>query len=156
MTEEDIERRCSLDLVLSLRITARGVHVCVHVVRTDEAVFIIKISSLSASVLTVSASDKVLEEMGCDLDATNVDICFLFMCMSECVCSFIRPSEVSTFSLLGGQSCALLWQAGYGYSKPTWNHEAQQGSVKLNFLLQLRLLTSTGVHVNPAQPGLSV
>lgn len=85
MTEEDIERRCSLDLVLSLRITARGVHVCVHVVRTDEAVFIIKISSLSASVLTVSASDEVLEEMGCDLDATNVDICFLFMCMSVCV-----------------------------------------------------------------------
>lgn len=48
---------------------------CVRVVRTDEAVFIIEIS---ASVLTVSASDDVRDERGCDLDATSVDISFLF------------------------------------------------------------------------------
>lgn len=77
VTEEDRERRCSLDLVLSLRITARDVRVFVRVITTDEAVFIIEISSLSASLLTVSASDQVLDE-DCDLDATNVDISFLF------------------------------------------------------------------------------
>lgn len=69
MTEEDRERRCSLDLVLSLRITARDVRVYVRVyvrvVRTDEAVFIIEISSLAASVLTLSASHEVLDEKGC-------------------------------------------------------------------------------------------
>lgn len=65
MTEEDRERRCSLDLVLSLRITARDVRVYVRVVRTDEAVFIIQISSLAASVLTLSASHEVLDGKGC-------------------------------------------------------------------------------------------
>lgn len=45
---------------------------CVRVVRTDEAVFIIEVSSLSASVLTVSASDEVLDKKGCALDATAV------------------------------------------------------------------------------------
>lgn len=104
MTEEDRERRCSLDLVLSLRITAGDVRVYVRVVRTDEAVFIIEISSLCASVPTLSASDEVLDEKGCDLDATSVDISFLFLhphAQTEyfSACSFVRPPKVFTFSL---------------------------------------------------------
>lgn len=98
MTEEDRERRCSLDLVLSLRITAGGVRVYVHVVRTDEAVFIIEISSLSASFLTVSASHEVLDEKGCDLDATSVDISFLFTSartngIFQCVFFYTTPKN---------------------------------------------------------------
>lgn len=104
MTEEDRERRCSLDLVLSLRITARDVRVCVRVVRTDEAVFIIEISSLSASVPTVSASDEVLDEKGCDSDATSVDISFLFYIRAHkryiLVCVLLYdPPKIITFSL---------------------------------------------------------
>lgn len=57
---------------------------------------------------------------------------------------------------LWGMSCAPLWQAGYGHSRPTCNHEAQQGSVKLNFLHRLRLLTSTGVSVNLTHHRMSI
>lgn len=62
-------------------------------------------------------------------------------------------AEMITLNLVGGQRCALL-QTGYVYRKATCNREAQQGSVKLNFFLQLRLLTSTPEHVHPAQLGL--
>lgn len=61
-----------------------------------------------------------------------------------------------TLNLVGGQRCALLRQTGYVYRKHTCNREAQQDSVKLNFFLQLRLLTSTPEHVDPAHLGLSV
>ncbi len=61
-----------------------------------------------------------------------------------------------SFVLLGGQSHAPLWQAGYGHSKPTCNHEAQQGPVKLSFLCQLRLHVSTRVCVSPVKHGLSI
>lgn len=62
----------------------------------------------------------------------------------------------SVFLLLCCQSRAPLWQAGYGHSKPSRNHEAQQGSVKLSFLCQLRLLTSTRECVNPDKDNFSV
>lgn len=57
---------------------------------------------------------------------------------------------------LWGMSFALLWQAGYGHSRPTCNREAQQGSVKLNFLHGLRLLTSTEGSVNLHHHRLSI
>lgn len=57
---------------------------------------------------------------------------------------------------LWGMSFALLWQAGYGHSRPTCNREAQQGSVKLNFLRGLRLLTSTEGSVNLHHRRLSI
>lgn len=57
---------------------------------------------------------------------------------------------------LWGMSFPLLWQAGYGHSGPTCNHEAQQGSVKLNFLRGLRLLTSTEESVNLHHSRLSI
>lgn len=57
---------------------------------------------------------------------------------------------------LWGMSFVLPWQAGYGHSRPTCNHEAQQGSVKLNFLLGLRLLTSTEGSVNLHHRSLSI
>lgn len=73
------------------------VRACVCVVRTDEAVFIIEISWLSASVLAVYASGDVLAQRGCDLDATNVHIrvwCYFFhihaqkQCTSVCAVTY--------------------------------------------------------------------
>lgn len=147
--------RCSLDLVLSLRIT-----VCVCTCRdmvcsTDETVFIIDISyqcTLSPPCFKC-----------CSYELHSLKFCSSFAwCMVPfitvlfCSCLFylqkymfvLWQSQIISF-VVWGQSCALLWQAGCGHSKPTCNHEAQHGSVKLNFLLQLRLLTSPRVLVNP-------
>lgn len=44
---------------------------------------------------------------------------------------------------IGCQSSA--WRAGYGHSKTRFNREAQQGSVKLSFLCQLRLHSTASV-----------
>lgn len=91
--------------------------VCVRafVVRTDEAVFIMEISWLSASVLAVYASGDVPAQSGCDLGATNVRIrvlCYFFphprlKTVHVGVC-YIRHSEMIRLSLFGGQRCALL------------------------------------------------